>query len=175
MSELKSAVFKVYIEAPIQSVWDAMTREKEVLPHFYNSVMHTPELAAGSPLRMCSPDEKFTAVVGEILEVDAPRRFVHTTMFTQLEDAPSKVTYELEEKNGGTELIMLLADVPAGSKSEGYMMSGGPFITEILKRVIDTGRPPLKHRLFLVMIGLFGFMTPKVFRTENWSFDRKIS
>lgn len=175
MSDLKSAVFKIHIEAPIARVWEALTIENEVLPHFYNSVMHTPALAAGSPLRMRSPDEKFTAVVGDILEVEAPRRFVHTMMFTQLEDAPSKVTYELTEKDGGTELVMLLDDVPAGSKSEGYMMSGGPFITETLKGVVENGRPPLKHRLFLGMIGLFGFMTPKVCRTENWSFDRKIS
>jgi uncharacterized protein YndB with AHSA1/START domain len=69
MSELKSAVFKIHIEAPVERVWEAITKEKEVLPHFYNSVMHTPELAAGSPLRMRSPDEKFTAVVGDILEV----------------------------------------------------------------------------------------------------------
>jgi uncharacterized protein YndB with AHSA1/START domain len=55
MSELKSAIFKIHIEAPVERVWEAITKEKEVLPHFYNSVMHTPELAAGSPLRMRSP------------------------------------------------------------------------------------------------------------------------
>jgi uncharacterized protein YndB with AHSA1/START domain len=137
--------------------------------------MHVPSLAAGSPLRMRSPDEKYTAVVGDILEVDAPRRFSHTMMFTQLTDAPSKVTYELTEKDGGTELLMLLDDVPAGSKSEGYMMSGGTFITQTLKSVIETGRPSFKTRLFLGMIGALSFMSPKICRTENWPFDKKIS
>lgn len=175
MTELKTAVFKIHIDAPIERVWEALTREDEILPFFYNSVMHTPSLAPGSALRMRSEDGKFTAVVGDILEVDPPRRFAHTMMFTQLEDAPSKVTYELAPKDGGTELVMLLEDVPAGSKSEGYMMSGGPFITESLKGLIEDGKPPLKHRLFLRMIGLFAFMTPKICRTENWPFDRKLS
>lgn len=175
MSELKTAVFKVHINAPIERVWEALTREEEVLPFFYNSVMHTPSLAAGSALRMRSPDGKYTAVVGDILEVEAPHRFVHTMMFTQLADPPSKVTYELASKDDGTELVMLLEDVPAGSKSEGYMMSGGPFITESLKGVVENGKPPFKHRMFLGMIGLFSFLTPKVCRTENWPYDRKLN
>lgn len=175
MSDLKSAVFKVHIEAPIERVWEALTREDAKLPFFYNSVMHTPSLAAGSALRMRSEDEKFTAVVGDILEVEKPHRFVHTMKFTQYDDPPSKVTFELAEKDGGTELVMLLDQVPGGTKSESYMMSGGPFITQTLKACIETGRPAFKQRLFLGMIGLFAFMTPKACRTENWPFDRKIS
>jgi uncharacterized protein YndB with AHSA1/START domain len=175
MSDLKKAVFKVHIAAPIGRVWAALTREGEVLPFFYNSVMHTPALAPGSALRMRTPDGKYTAVVGDILVVEPPRRFVHTMMFTQLTDPPSKVTYELTEKDGGTELVMLLEDMPAGSKSEGYMMGGGTFITESLKGCVEQGRPPFKHRLFLGMISLFAFMTPKVCRTENWPYTRKLT
>lgn len=174
MSDLKKAVFKIHIAAPIERVWAAITREGEVLPFFYNSVMHVRELAPGSPIRMRSQDGKYTAVVGDILVVEPPHRFAHTMMFTQLGDPPSTVTYELAEKDGGTELLLLLDNVPAGTKSEGYMMAGGPFITETLKGCIESGKPPLKHRLFLGMIGLFGFMTPKICRSENWSFDRKI-
>jgi uncharacterized protein YndB with AHSA1/START domain len=175
MSELKSAVFKVHIKAPIDKVWEALTREGTKLPFFYNSVMHTPALAPGSALRMRSEDEKYTAVVGDILVVEKPHRFVHTMKFTQYDDPASKVTFELSEKDGGTELLMLLDDVPAGTKSEGYMMSGGPFITQTLKALVEQGRPTFKQRLFLGMIGLFAFMTPKACRTENWPFDRKVS
>ena len=175
MSDLKSAVFKVHIEAPIERVWDALTREGEKLPFFYNSVMHTPSLAPGSALRMRSENGKNTAVVGDILEVERPHRFTHTMKFTQYEDPASKVTYELTEKDGGTELIMLLDKVPTGTKSGGYMMSGGPFITQTLKALVEQGRPTFKQRLFLNMIGLFAFMTPKACRSTNWPFDRKIS
>ena len=175
MPDLKSAVFKVHIEAPIERVWDALTREGEKLPFFYNSVMHTPSLAPGSALRMRSVDEKYTAVVGDILVVEKPHRFAHTMKFTQYEDPASKVTYELTEQDGGTELIMLLDEVPAGTKSEGYMMSGGLFITQTLKALIEQGRPKFKQRLFLGMIGLFAFMTPKACLSVNWPFDRKIS
>ncbi len=137
--------------------------------------MHTPSLEPGSALRMRPEDGKFTAVVGDILEVEKPHRFAHTMMFTQYDDSPSTVTYELSEKDGGTELVMLLDQVPGGTKSEGYMMSGGPFITQTLKDWVEQGRPALKQRLFLGMISLFAFMTPKICRTENWPFDRKIS
>ena len=175
MSEIKQAVFRIQIAAPIERVWAALTREGEVLPFFYNSVMHTPSLAPGSPVRLRTADGKFTAVVGDILVVEPPHRFAHTMMFTQLNDPPSQVTYELVEKDGGTELTLILENVPAGSKSEGYMMSGGTFITETLKGCVETGRPPFKHRLFLAMIGLFGFMTPKVCKSENWPFERRLS
>ncbi len=174
MSELKTAVFKIHIAAPIERVWEAITKEGEVLPFFYNSVMHTPALQPGSPIRMRSPNNKYTGVVGDILVVEPPHRFAHTMMFTQLNDPPSKVTYELTAHGAGTDLVLLIEDVPAGTKSEGYMMAGGPFITETLKGCVEQGKPPFKHRLFLGMIGLFAFMTPKVCRTENWPMERKI-
>ncbi|MCF3649838.1 SRPBCC domain-containing protein [Synoicihabitans lomoniglobus] len=176
MSELKKAVFKVHIAAPIERVWAAITKEGEVLPFFYNSVMHTPSLAPGSALRMRSLDEKYTAVVGDILVVEPPSRFSHTMKFTQYADDPaSTVTYELTAKDGGTELLLLLDNVPVGTKSEGYMMAGGLFITQTIKDCVETGRPNFKNRLFLGMIGLFGFMTPKLCRTENWPFEKKVS
>ena len=174
MTPLKKSVFKIHIHAPIERVWEALTKEGEVLPFFYNSVMHTPSLQPGSALRMRSKDGKYTAVVGDILVVEPPIRFAHTFKFTNLDDPPCKVIYELAEKDGGTELVMILEDVPAGTKSEKYMIGGADFITKTLKGLIEDGRPPLKSRLFLRMIGLFAFATPARCRSENWPFEQKI-
>lgn len=175
MNQLKKSVFKLHINAPIERVWAALTREGEVLPFFYNSVLHTPSLRPGSPLRMRSKDGKFTAVVGDILVVEPPHRFSHTFKFTNLNDPPCRVTYELTELEGGTDLVMLLDDVPGGTQTEKYMISGAQFITRTLKGLVETGRAPFKSRLFLGMIGLFAFATPKICRSENWPFNKRIS
>ncbi len=175
MSPIAKAAFKIHIDAPIQTVWEALTREGEVLPFFYNSVFHTPALRAGSALRMRSTDGRFTGVVGDILVVDPPRRFSHTFKFTQFNDAPCRVSYELSEAGGGTDLVMFLDDMPSGTKTEKYMMSGGTFITGTLKSVIETGRPSFGSRCFLAMIGCFSIFTPKACRSENWPFGKNIN
>ena len=175
MSETQRAVFQIHINAPVSRVWEAITKEGELLPHFYNSVMHTPALQPGSALRMRSKDGKFTAVVGDILEVDPPRRFAHTFKFTNLNDPVCKMVYELAPAaDGGTDLTMIIEDLPVGTKTAKYMTGGLKFISTTLKGLLETGRPPFSSRLFLGLIGLFAFTTPAVCRTENWPFERKI-
>ena len=70
MSENVKIVNRVWINAPIQQVWDTLTKEGELLPFFFNSVFHTTTLAPGAPMRMRSLDGKYTGVVGEVLEFD---------------------------------------------------------------------------------------------------------
>ena len=70
MSNTSKIVNRVVIDATIQEVWDTLTKEGETLPFFFNSVLHTTTLAPGAPVRMRSPDEKYTGVVGEVLELE---------------------------------------------------------------------------------------------------------
>lgn len=88
MTATRQIVHKVIIRASIQQVWDALTTEGQVLPHFFGSVMHTTGLKPGAQLRMRTPNGKYTGVVGEILEVNPPYRFSHTFRFTNLNDPP---------------------------------------------------------------------------------------
>lgn len=167
-------VYRVVIEAPIQDVWDALTRQGEVLPFFFGSVLHTTGLRPGAPIRMRTPNGKHTGVVGEVLEIDPPRRYSHTFKFTQLDDPVCKVTYELKEIEGGTEFTLISEDVPAGTKTEGNMKMGARFIAETLKSCVERGKPPFKSRMILLLIRLTAFMTPKRCRSENWPLDRAI-
>ena len=96
------AMFRVTIEAPIQDVWDEITRTDEPIAAFFNSRMDVGTLAPGSRLAMRTPDGKYTGVVGEILEFDPPRRFAHTFRFTNYDDPPCTVTYTLEKVADGT-------------------------------------------------------------------------
>ena len=168
-------VYRITINAPIRKVWDALTRTGEPLPFFFGSVMHTTTLGPGAPIRMRTPDGKFTGVVGEVLEFDPPHRFSHTFKFTSLDDAPCRVTYELVEVDGAVQFTLTSEGITAGTKSEKYMKQGSEFIGATLKALCETGRPTLKQRLMLAMMSATAFTSPKRSRSEHWPLDGRIS
>ena len=174
MPEKTKLVHRIHINASIQDVWDALTKEGEVLPFFFNSVLHTTALAPGAPMRMRSKDGKFTGVVGDVLELDPPHRYVTTFKFTNFDDPPCKVTHELKEVDGGVEYTLISEQIPAGTKTEKQMKQGGDFIVKTLKGMVENGRPPLGARMILLMIGLFAWATPKKCLSENWPLNIKI-
>lgn len=172
--EVNRDYFRVFIRAPIHKVWAELTRTDSVLPFFFNGTCKTPGLAVGAPIRMVSSDEKYTSVVGDVVEFEPPYRYAHTFKFTNLDDPPCIVRYELKEADGGTEFTLINENVPRGTKSEKYMTSGGHFITKNLKALVETGKPTGGGRLALFMMSLFAPFTPKACLSENWPFDRKI-
>jgi uncharacterized protein YndB with AHSA1/START domain len=167
-------VFRVVINAPIEKVWATLTEKDKVLPFFFNSVLNTTTLAPGAPIRMRSPNGKYTAVVGEVLEFDPPRRFSHTFKFTNLDDQPCVVIYELKSIEGGTEFTLTSDRVPTGTKTEKYMAGGGKFITNVLKAYVESGRPSLMARFVACMNFLMAPFTPSKCRSENWPLDKKV-
>lgn len=166
--------YRVTIHAPIHKVWAEITRTDSVLPFFFNSVCKTPGLEVGAPVRMVSKNGKFAAVVGDVLEFDPPYRYAHSFQFASLDDPPCVVRYVLKEVAEGTEFTLIAEGVPAGTKSEKYMESGGHFITANLKAYVETGKPTPGGRFALIMMGLTAPLTPARCRIENWPFDRKI-
>jgi uncharacterized protein YndB with AHSA1/START domain len=173
MKRLPKQVFKVVIDAPIESVWQELTKKDGLCAHFFNSRLDTTELAVDAPVRMRSKDGKYTSVVGEVLEWEPPFVYSHSFKFTNLDDPYCKVTYRLKEVDGGTELRLINENVPANTKTAAYMEQGGTFITETLKAILETGKPPFKSRMILTIIGLTAFMTPAICKSENWPFDKK--
>lgn len=168
MNDVPRQVYQVMIEAPIQAVWDALTKKDEVLPFFFGSVMRTPGLKPGAPIRMRTPDNKYTGVVGEVKEFDPPHRFSHTFRFTNFDDAPCKVIYELKETPRGTEFTLITEGVPPNTKTEKQMAQGGPFITKTLKDLVERGRPSFGTRMILLIIRLTTPLTPKRCLSKNW-------
>lgn len=168
-------VSQVTINAPIQEVWDTLTTEGEVLPFFFGTVMHTTSLGPGAPIRMRTPNGKYTGVVGEILEFDPPNKYSMTFKFTNYDDAVCKVTHELREVNGGTEYTLTSSEIPAGTKTEKQMAQGGDIITSCLKSCCETGKPTGMAKFIMLMSKLTpGFMQPKQCRTENWPMEMNI-
>jgi len=173
-SAVDRSYFRVFIRAPIHKVWAELTRTDGVLPFFFNSVCRTPGLAVGAPIRMESKDGKYTAVVGDVVEFEPPYRYAHTFKFTNFDEPVCTVRYVLREVEGGTEFTLINEGLPAGTRTEKYMTSGGDFITRNLKACVETGKPTPGGRLALFMMGLMAAFTPKQCRAELWPFDRKI-
>ncbi len=168
MTETQRAVFKVHIAGRIEAVWKEITKTDEIQKSFFNSRMDTPGLKPGAPIRMRSPDGKYTAVVGDVVEFDPPHRFSHTFRFTQYDDPPCKVTYELREVSGGVEFTLIVDDMPAGTKTAKQMSQGGAMIVKTLKAVIETGRPTLGIRILYVLFKVLTPLTPKKCLSKNW-------
>ena len=162
-------LFKVVINAPIHDVWREITRADAPIACFFNSRMDTRMLAPGSKLAMRTPDNKFTGVVGTILELVPPTRFSHTFKFTALDDPECKVTYELKEvAPNQTEFVLIIDDLPVGTKTARQMVQGGKLITSTLKSVLETGRPATGTRVLFLLFRALQPLTPRKCRSDNW-------
>jgi uncharacterized protein YndB with AHSA1/START domain len=163
MPETERAVFKIFIRGSIDAVWREITKTDELQGCFFNMWMDTTGLRPGAP--------KYTGAVGEVLEFDPPRRFSHTFQFTQFDDPPTKVTYELKPVEGGVEFTMILDDLPKGTKTAKQtkqMSQGGTMIINTLKSIVETGRPSLGTRMLYRLIGVLEPLSPRRTRSENF-------
>jgi uncharacterized protein YndB with AHSA1/START domain len=164
-------IYKVVINAPIDTVWSELVDTASPRPFFWNGTWDATEFAAGNPYRVASNKGKTVAVIGRILEMDPPHRLVTTFRLTQLPDPPSQVTYTLKEVEGGTEFCLISEKVLAGSKSEKSMADGSRFIVENFKAYVETGKVTFGARLMLGMFSLMAPLTPKSMDADNWPLD----
>lgn len=162
------AVYKVTIDAPIATVWSELIKTASPRPFFWNSRWQARAMAPGNAYRMVSSNGRTVAVVGEILEMDPPRRLVTSFRLTSLDDPPSRVIYALEDKGGATEFCLITENVAAGSKSEKSMADGAKFIVRNFKSYVETGRVTFGARIVLFLFGLMAPMTPKSMSADRW-------
>ena len=167
------AIYKVLIDAPIETVWSALVKTDEVLPFFFGSVCKTTgELKVGTPMAMETLNGKYRSVVGEVLEFSPPHRYSHTFKFTAYDDLPCTVTYVLKETSEGVEFSLITTNVPVETKTEKGMAQGGTFIVNTFKSMVEDGRPSIGSRMMLAMMRAFQPFTPNSCKTENWPFER---
>jgi uncharacterized protein YndB with AHSA1/START domain len=168
MAEREPIKFKIFIRGTIQQVWHELTKTGEPQQCFFNNVLHTTGLKVGAPVRMRSPNGKYTAVVGEVLEFDPPHRYVTSFRFTNYDDPPCRVIHELKEVPGGVEYSLTVENAPSGTKTERDMARGGTLIINTLKAMVENGRPSFGTRMLFVLFKVLGPLTPKRCRSENW-------
>lgn len=163
--------YRITIAASIDAVWSQLVKTDEMLPFFFGSVCDCKDMTVGAPFAMRSPNGKYTSVVGEVLDFSPPYRYSHTFKFTNYDDAPCTVTYELKEVESGVEFTLITENVPAGTKTESSMAQGGSYITNNLKSVVETGKATFSGKLILFMIGITAGFTPKQCLSEHWQLD----
>lgn len=173
MSDTERAVFKVHIRGDIQDVWREITKTDTLQQAFFNARMHTTGLKPGGKVQMRTACGKYVIVVGDILEFDPPHRYAHTFRFTNLDDPPCKVIYDLKEVADGVEFTLTVDDMPKGTKTAKHMSTGGHTIVNTLKQIIETGKPSFGTRFGYAMQGLMGPLAlPIIFgkkcSSEKW-------
>jgi uncharacterized protein YndB with AHSA1/START domain len=172
MAETVKLVSKIVINGNIEDVWREITKTDEPQLAMFGAQMHRLALDSGSPIRMRTPDGKYTSVVGEILEANPPFRFSHTMKFTAYDDPYCRVTYDLREVPGGVEFTLTSEEVPAGTKTAKAMKQGGDFICKTLKAIVERGQPSLGTRLLYGVFGVLGpLMTPSRSKSIHWPLE----
>lgn len=162
---LPDHVISIHIAVPVQRVWDEITKTGRVQRALYNTVLES-QLVPGSRLRYYSPDKKRVFIVGEVVAVEAPRKFSHTYMFTTRLEPPTLVTWELAEERGGCRVTITHSGWTAAHKTPEKVAAGWKEILGLLKHELETGKLPFKTRLLFTVMGWFLFAMPKTTRKE---------
>ncbi|MGA7096337.1 MAG: SRPBCC domain-containing protein [Acidimicrobiia bacterium] len=135
-------IYKAYIAAPAQLVWDAITNGDRTVEYFYDTrVDSTWEI--GAPLSYTYPDGT-VAADGRVIAVDAPHRLEHTFHARWSEvlsrEGPVRQVWALTERDGMTELTVEIYDMAAGTATYRDFTEGIPFIVSGLKTMLETGK-----------------------------------
>ena len=135
-----AAVSTIYIRATPDTIWRALT-EPALTLRYHGAAFET-DWRSGAAFRTVRDGK--TDVEGEILEVDPPRRLVHTFRAhwseATLADPVSRVTWEIDEVSPGVCRVTLLHDrLVEGSATARIVTSGGPKILSGLKTLLETG------------------------------------
>ncbi len=129
----------VYIKSPLDSVWDALT-DPEVTEQYWGGTRVESDWRVGSEIHYLHDGELTDSHT--ILEVDKPRRLVHTfrPLVTGFRDeAPSRVAFTMEQSGEVTRLTLAQDEFPVGSKVYLACSQGWPMVLSSLKTLLETG------------------------------------
>ncbi len=153
-------VTSIDINAPISRVWEEITRSGMCKPMF--GTVYKRDLRPGGAFRYSSENDSRTFVYGEILEIEAPRRFVHTFAFTMQNDPPTLVTWDLSEPAPGKTRVTVKHEKFIGeTKTYKSVTRGWVKILSLFKNVIETGSIPTGCKVSQWMMNSMSFMLPK--------------
>ena len=172
----EKSVHRTYIEAPIETVWSILVATDKPLPFFFGSICDTADgLKPGAQMRMVHPNRKIAMVVGEVLAFEPPYRYSHTFKMTNLKDDPCQVTYELREKDGGTEFDLIIEGAIEGSDLHKQMIGAQDFISKNLKSLSEKGKPAFSGTMVTLMSPIVALMAKKEQRIEHWPLESRPS
>lgn len=153
-------VYRIYIHAPPQAVWDAITRPEWTVRYGYAPLVAY-DLRVGGAFRAHAnegmkafPEIPDVIGEGEVLEVDPPRRLAQTwrmTMTPELAaEAATRLTWEIDPVRGGVTRLTVTHDlagapmweaVASGQAEDSGAGGGWNEILSGLKTLLETGEP----------------------------------
>jgi uncharacterized protein YndB with AHSA1/START domain len=158
-------VYRVYIKATPQAIWDAITKPEWTDRYGYGGTVEG-ALQAGAPYRILAGAGMQAAGVsgpvidGELLEVDPPRKLVQTWRMVMDEEMAAegltRLTWEIEEGEGGVTRLTVTHDLEGAPKLAamvaGRMESigaggGWSWVLSDLKSLLETGKPLVTEHL----------------------------
>jgi uncharacterized protein YndB with AHSA1/START domain len=131
----------IYIEAPVERVWAALTQGEHT--RLYWSRFVQSEWRVGARVEFLRADKSKLSHDGEVLEIDPPRRLVMTFDLKPegMTEPPSRVTYDLIEEDGATKLTVTHDRFPPDSEVLKAISGGWPHILSSLKTYLERGSP----------------------------------
>jgi len=150
-------VYRVYIKATPQAIWDAITKPEWTERYGYGGRAELDPRPGGTYRGLTSeamravgsPD---VAVDGEVIEVDPPHRLVMTWRMVMDEEMAAegftRLTYEIGEIEGGVTKLTVIHDLE-GAPKLALLLSGGmedlgagggwSWVLSDLKTLLETG------------------------------------
>jgi uncharacterized protein YndB with AHSA1/START domain len=156
VSSATTQVYRVFIKATPQAVWDAITQPEWAEKYGYCSRVEY-ALRPGGAYRGFATDPMKAhgapdvIIVGEVLESDPPHRLVQTWHPIWdpaiAAEAMTRLTWEIEPQQGGVTRLTVTHDV-AGAPLTAQMVSGDipnagggwSFVLSDLKTLLETGK-----------------------------------
>jgi uncharacterized protein YndB with AHSA1/START domain/biotin operon repressor len=133
-------VFEIYIRTTPDRLWEAIT-DNEIRSKYNFGAGVTSDWKPGSRMEMGSPKANGLLGEGEILEIDPPRRLVHTLVALWSDEVKnegsSRVTWEIEPVADSCRLVVTHDELREGANEQLY--GGWPMILSGLKTWLETG------------------------------------
>ena len=141
MTAQTTQVYSVFIKATPEQIWDAITKPEFTQKYFFGShVTVTPD-----EYRSVN-DEGNDLVRGRVLEIDPPRRLVHSWLAyydpEMAAENDSRVSWDIEPQDGGYSKLTVVHDQLEGAPKTATSVAGGwSFVLSGLKTLLETGKP----------------------------------
>jgi uncharacterized protein YndB with AHSA1/START domain len=156
-TNVTTQVYRVYIKATPQAIWDAITKPEWTERFGYGGRVEY-ELRPGGAYRAFASEEMRAhgapelAVDGEVIEADPPHRLVQTFRMLMDDDLAAegftRLTYEIAGRDGGLSRLTVvhelegapqLAALLAGEWEDRGAGGGWSFVLSGLKTLLETG------------------------------------
>jgi uncharacterized protein YndB with AHSA1/START domain len=135
--------FVIDINASPEQIWEALTDPQQTRRFWHGALNHSTWQPGA---RWTSESEQGELYLdGEIVEVDRPRRMVHTMRFLQDPEAeaegPSLVEIRIDVIDTGTRLLLVNTNLGPVSLENVTGRGGWEHILGALKVLVETGHP----------------------------------